>query len=98
MILRLTHKMLLLIQPIHLKFNQDLLLTWGVDGKVCVWDSTSKGMVTSSMCRLVSNPNYPVYALDYTRSKESSDSRSCLAIAGGSEGGFVGVPLHMYDI
>jgi hypothetical protein len=69
-----------------------------VDGKVCVWDCTSKGIVTSPICRLVSNSNYPVYALDYTHSKESLGSSSCLSIAGGSEGGFVGVPLYIYDI
>ncbi|KAL7511238.1 hypothetical protein ACHAXN_008421 [Cyclotella atomus] len=78
--------------------NENLILTWGVDGEVCVWDSTSKGIVTSPICRLVSNSNYPVYALDYTHSKESLGSSSCLSVAGGSEGGFVGVPLYIYDI
>lgn len=77
--------------------DEEVILTWGVDGKVCVWDSCSQGMVTSPICTLVSKSSYPIYALDCIRSKEISGSEKCLAIAGGSEGGFVGVPVYLYD-
>ncbi len=85
--------------------TQDLLLTWGVDGKVCLWDSYSTGKVHSPLCTLISQPNYPVYALDLsvggTSVKDSAEQgRHILhmAIAGGADGGFCGVPVYLYDI
>ena len=76
---------------------QELVLTWGVDGKVCVWDSSSRGLVKSPVCTLISHPSYPVYALDCTKKKFTFD-HGCIAIGGGSDGGFLGVPLYLYDI
>ncbi|KAL3778814.1 hypothetical protein HJC23_009847 [Cyclotella cryptica] len=84
--------------------NEELVLTWGVDGKVCVWDSYSVGLVTSPLCTLISHSAYPIYALDFTQTRshhaESSPDlqRGCLAIGGGSDGGFLGVPAYLYDI
>ena len=78
---------------------QELILTWGVDGKVCVWDAASQGVVTSPICTLVSKPDFPVYALDYCTNNKAPDSKGCLVIGGGSsDGGFLGVPLYLYDI
>jgi WD40 repeat protein len=74
--------------------DEDLLLTWGVDGKVCVWDSYSIGTVTTPMCTLISHlENYPIYALDIT------DGETHIAIAGGGDdGGFFGIPIYIYDL
>jgi WD40 repeat protein len=73
--------------------DEDLLLTWGVDGEVCVWDSYSIGTVTSPLCTLISHlKNYPIYALDVT------DGETHIAIAGGGDdGGFFGIPIYIYD-
>ena len=79
-------------------------MTWGVDGKVCMWDSYSVGEVYSPMCTLISHSNYPIYALDMTgvensTSKESGENQQQhLAVAGGADGGFLGVPVYLYDI
>jgi hypothetical protein len=74
--------------------DEDLLLTWGVDGKVCVWDSYSIGTVTTPMCTLISHlKNYPIYALDIT------EGETHIAIAGGGDdGGFFGIPIYIYDL
>ena len=74
--------------------EEDLLMTWGVDGKVCVWDSFSIGTVTSPICTLISHlKKYPIYALDITKGETQ------IAIAGGGDdGGFFGMPAYVYDI
>jgi len=74
--------------------DEDLLLTWGVDGEVCVWDSYSIGTVTSPLCKLISHlKNYPIYALDIT------DGETHIAVAGGGDdGGFFGIPIYIYDL
>lgn len=74
--------------------DEDLLLTWGVDGKVCAWDSYSIGTVTSPLCTLISHlKNYPIYALDIT------EGETHIAIAGGGDdGGFFGIPIYIYDV
>lgn len=84
---------------------KDLLLTWGVDGKVCLWDSFSIGKVRSPLCTLISQPNYPIYTLDLTKErKKRGDSVEHgryvvhMAIGGGADGGFCGVPVYLYDI
>ena len=83
-------------------FAQDLLLTWGVDGKVCLWDSNSIGEVCSPLCTLISQPEYPIYALDVTAggkdSVEQGNQVLHVAIGGGADGGFFGVPVYLYDI
>ena len=92
----------LLINP---SSNQkELLMTWGVDGKVCLWDSFSVGDAFSPLCTLISRSNYPVFALDIAgdttnleRAQASDNVR--LAVAGGDgDGGFLGVPAYLYDI
>jgi WD40 repeat protein len=74
-------------------FCQELLLTYGVDGKVCVWDSYPTA-VTGPVCTLISHDNYPIYAIDIRK----EDGKGCLAVSGGSDGGFLGVPVYLHDI
>mmetsp|Transcript_23668 Transcript_23668/g.42338 ORF Transcript_23668/g.42338 Transcript_23668/m.42338 type:complete len:401 (-) Transcript_23668:142-1344(-) len=85
--------------------NQELLMTWGVDGKVCVWDSFSVGEVLSPLCTLISHSDYPIYALDIvTDNGENSKAQAGemqkvhIAVGGGSEGGFLGLPAYLYDV
>mmetsp|Transcript_11025 Transcript_11025/g.23915 ORF Transcript_11025/g.23915 Transcript_11025/m.23915 type:complete len:508 (+) Transcript_11025:152-1675(+) len=84
--------------------NEELLMTWGVDGKVCVWDSYSVGEVLNPLCTLVSHSNYPIYALDATDCGPSSKAQASdkqkirIALGGGSDGGFLGVPAYIYDV
>ena len=88
-----------------------MLLTWGVDGKVCVWDSYSVEEVHSPLFTLVSHSNYPIYSLDITETRtpdgtSSSDEQAGdgannklhIALGGGTEGGFLGMPVYLYDV
>ena len=75
--------------------NEDLLLTWGIEGKVSVWDSYSVGEVMSPICTLISHTEYPIFALDVTQ----TGAKQSIAVGGGKEGGlFLGVPAYLYDI
>jgi WD40 repeat protein len=74
--------------------NEDLLLTWGIEGKVSVWDSFSVGEVMSPICTLISHADYPIFALDVTQ----NGTKQSIAVGGGKEGGFLGVPAYIYDI
>jgi len=84
--------------------NQELLMTWGVDGKVCVWDSFSVGEVVSPLCTLISHANYPIYALDITDDEMKSKDQAadtqkvCIAVGGGADSGFLGMPAYLYDL
>ena len=73
-----------------------------MDGKVCVWDSYSDGEVQFPFCTLISHSDYPIYALDVITPVKHIQScqtpKSHIAIGGGSEGGFLGVPAYIYDI
>ena len=67
--------------------NDELLVSWGVDGKLCVWGSHSQGNVYRPIANLKDDSKYPIYALDI--------SSSNVAIGGGSDGGFIGTPLFL---
>ena len=69
--------------------NQELLASWGVDGNLSLWDSYAPGNIYSPMAILRSDSEYPIYAVDL--------SDHCIAVGGGSDGGFVGIPLYLYD-
>ncbi len=72
-----------------------------MDGKVCLWDSFSIGEVHSPLCTLVSQPSYPIYALDLKEGGDLADQRRKtlhMAAGGGADGGFFGVPVYIYDI
>ena len=76
-------------------FVDKFLITWGVDGKICAWDCCLEGPVINPLMTLVNRPEYPVYAMD--TSEKSSDSL-LLAVGGGGSGGFIGVPVYLYDV
>ncbi|KAL9184269.1 hypothetical protein ACHAXT_002355 [Thalassiosira profunda] len=78
--------------------KEELLMSWGVDGKVCVWDSYSVGEVLSPLCTLVSRSDYPIYALDIANSGAGEDQKVHIAAGGGTDGGFLGVPVYLYDV
>ena len=71
--------------------EENLLLTWGVDGRLCLWDSFSSGNIHAPIATLISNGSYPIYAVDALD--------SCIAVGGGGgEASFLGVPVLIYDI
>jgi len=79
--------------------NEDLLLSWGVDGKICMWDSFSQGQIGAPICVLVSNQEYPIYAVDIFEAKDNADykNKSSICVGGGNEGGFIGVPASLHN-
>jgi len=79
--------------------NEDLIMSWGVDGKLCLWDSHSRGEVHKPLDVLLTKKNYPFYGVEvkeYTNVPESPIAR--IAVVGGTDGGFIGVPVYLYDI
>ena len=88
--------------PYSIPLAKELLLTWGVDGRVCVWDSFSIGEVTSPLCTLLSRKDYPIYTLDIheegAAAAVQAGDRACIAVGGGAEGGFLGVPAYLYGV
>jgi hypothetical protein len=70
--------------------NEELLVSWGVDGSLCLWDAMAQGNVHSPISVLKHDSNYPIYAVEL--------SENCLAIGGGMDGGFVGVPVYLFSV
>lgn len=68
--------------------DNDLLLSWGMDGRLCLWDARSKEEQHRPMAVLLDKPEYPFFAADV--------GTEIIAVAGGSQG-FVGVPVFLYD-
>jgi WD40 repeat protein len=70
--------------------NEDVLVSWGVDGRICAWDSRTEGEADGPLSVLLHKPDYPVYAV--------SLRPDGLAVAGGgSDESFVGIPVYFYD-
>jgi len=96
--------------------NQDLLLSWGIDGRVCLWESWSLGQIHEPLAILVSRSEYPIYAVDVieeelSRSKNLAKTEEAgqddvaaralttrIAVGGGRDGGFIGIPVYLYDV
>ena len=96
--------------------EEEMILTWGVDGKLCLWDSHSQDQIHKPLDTLISRPEYPLYAVDITKNDNDDVVHSCsdednsnnnvknnklisrIAIAGGRDGGVLGVPFYIYDI
>ena len=79
---------------------QDLVLSWGVDGKLCLWDSRSEGQVNAPISVLTSDKDYPLYAADIVERKTNSPSENPIehiAIGGGRDAGFMGVLIYLHD-
>jgi len=68
--------------------REDLVVSWGLDGNLCLWDSNSTGNVKQPLAVLKNDNEYPIYAVEV--------SKDCVAVGGGRDGGFVGVPLYLY--
>jgi WD40 repeat protein len=78
-----------LFGSVYCGLNEDLLLSWGVDGRLCVWDSkTKEEEIEAPLSVILHKPDYPIYAVAHRQNR--------IAIGGGSEGGFVGVPVFLY--
>lgn len=70
--------------------EQDLLLSWGADGRVCVWDSFSQEEVDAPIGAMVHKSGFPIFA--------AGIATTGLAIGGGSgDGGFIGIPVYLYS-
>jgi len=86
--------------------GDDLVLSWGVDGRLCLWDSKSNGSVVAPISILLANPVYPIFTVDifHFDSSKSEDNdttkklQATIACGGGRDGGFIGVPIQLHDI
>jgi WD40 repeat protein len=70
--------------------NEDVVLSWGVDGRICAWDSRTEGEADGPLSVLLHKPEYPVYAV-------SLRPDGLAAAGGGSDESFVGIPVYFYD-
>jgi WD40 repeat protein len=69
--------------------DENLIVSWCVDGSLCLWDSYSAGNVHAPIAVLRSDPNYPIYAVEL--------SKDTIAVCGGNgDGDFIGIPLYLY--
>lgn len=84
--------------------SQDLIISWGVDGRLCLWDSHSHGQIHQPLSTLVAKSGeYPIFAVDIMTCKDDEgegDSKRTARIAcgGGTDGGFLGVPFYLFDV
>ena len=69
-----------------------MLLSWGVDGKICLWYAQATGNIYDPIVILRDDGKYPIYDVDVSASEQN------VVVGGGSDGGFIGVPLYFYDI
>uniref|UniRef100_A0A7S4JFF3 Anaphase-promoting complex subunit 4 WD40 domain-containing protein n=1 Tax=Odontella aurita TaxID=265563 RepID=A0A7S4JFF3_9STRA len=85
---------------------QKLLLSWGSDGKLCIWDSSAIGQVGTPLSVLLSQQNASLFAVDIAfTEKEEVDSSGktslkdkTVALAGSSDVSFLGVPVQLFDL
>lgn len=78
-----------------------MLISWGIDGNLCLWAADDRGNVTSPLETLVSKSEYPIFSADVTEFIQSSETTNYvgyIGIAGGNDGGFIGTPFYLYDI
>jgi WD40 repeat protein len=71
--------------------DDNLLVSWGVDGSLCLWGSHAQGNVHAPMAILKQDPGYPIYALDVSE-------RNVAIGGGGNDGGFIGIPMYLADL
>jgi WD40 repeat protein len=71
--------------------DENLLVSWGVDGKLCLWDSRAQGNVYAPMAILKQDSGYQIYAVDVSE-------RNVAIGGGGTEGSFIGIPLYLADL
>jgi len=85
--------------------SQDLIISWGVDGRLCLWDSHSHGKIHQPLSTLVAKSSeYPIFAVDIVTCKDDDNSEgeskrtARIACGGGTDGGFLGVPIYLFDV
>jgi len=71
------------------RFFKNYILSWGMDGNVCLWDGVAFGDVLRPIGYVARKEDYPFYACDVFEGR--------VAGAGGRDGGFIGTPLYLYD-
>ena len=85
--------------------DEELLLSWGIDGKVCQWDSHCRGEIGDPLAVLISKDDYPIFAVDVDEPKEGPVICR-IAVGGGKQNGekleglgfgFLGVSVYVYD-
>jgi hypothetical protein len=73
--------------------DENLLVSWGVDGKLCMWYSNSYGNIYDPVATLKNDTDYPIYAVEISQSE-----RNVVVCGGNGESGFIGTPIHLYNI
>jgi WD40 repeat protein len=87
----------------------DLLLSWGADGRLCLWDSWSEGKINAPLSTLVARSDYPIFGMDSLlvagkdghpdqKGDPSKQLTARIACGVGGEGGFIGVPVFLYEV
>jgi WD40 repeat protein len=77
--------------------NDELLVSWGVDGRVCLWDSRSADEIQAPVAVLLHKEDYPIYAVNLYHTQENNSAYLAVG-GGGSQGGFLGVPVYLYNV
>jgi len=71
--------------------GDNVIMSWSVDGTLCLWDAYSQGNIFYPIALLKDDPKYPIYAVEL--------SKDAIAVCGGGdEGGFIGIPVYLYNI
>jgi WD40 repeat protein len=80
--------------------QDQLLLTWGVDGRLCLWDGTAiDAEIDAPLAVLLDNDEYPIYGVDIIGNTNSNGDTVALAVAGGgATPGFLGIPVYVQQI
>jgi hypothetical protein len=77
--------------------NDELLLSWGVDGRLCLWDSRSVDEIQAPLAVLLHKEDYPIYAVNVYHAQQDNSTRLAVG-GGGTQGGFLGLPVYLYNV
>jgi len=85
--------------------NDNLLISWGSDGRICLWDGQGHGEIHAPMAVLREDGDFAIFAVSFTKKSETDEDESSnsstisIAIAGGgTDGGFLGIPVYLQDV